>query len=140
MAAIVNVCFDPRLNHEVIRAQVRQRLERLRLPAERIIITADAGGNVGSAFRAAAELTLKNQEAVVLAAVLHHDDCLAQRLGVRRPLAESVEAARGVLRDLKVEAPVLFGTVVTETSAVVWSDEPQPRFEVLSFRMPRLYG
>ena len=138
MAAIINVCVDPRLDHEVIRAQVRARLERLRLPAERIVITSDVGGNVGSAFRGTAELALKNGEAVVLAAVLHHDDCVAERLALRKPLAGSVEAVRRVLRELKVDARVLSGTLRTETSALRWADEPAPRYEVLTFRMPRL--
>ena len=37
-AALIGVCVDPRLNHEIIRLQVRQRLERSGLRAERIYI------------------------------------------------------------------------------------------------------
>jgi len=70
--------------------------------------------------------------------VLHHDDCVAERLALRKPLAESVEAVRRVLRELKVDARVLSGTLRTESSALRWADEPAPRYEVLTFRMPRL--
>jgi len=79
VAAIINVCVDPRLNHEVIRAQVRARLERLRLPAQLVYITSDVGGNLGVSFRSTAELVLKNQDRVEFAAVFHHDDCVAFR-------------------------------------------------------------
>ena len=138
MAAIVNICVDPRLNHEVIRAQVRARLERLRLPAQLVYITSDVGGNLGVSFRSTAELVLKNQDRVEFAAVFHHDDCVAGRLGLRKPLAESIDAARKALDGLKVSAPVFAGELRTADSYIAWADEPGPRYEVLTFRMPRL--
>jgi len=138
VAAIVNICVDPRLNHEVIRAQVRARLERLRLPAQLVYITSDVGGNLGVSFRSTAELVLKNQDRVEFAAVFHHDDCVAGRLGLRKPLAESIDAARKALEGLGVRCPVLAGQLWTEHSSLAWADEPGPRYEVLTFRMPRL--
>jgi len=50
-AALVVVCVEPRINHEVIRIQVRQRLERSGIRAERIYILNDIGGNPGSNLR-----------------------------------------------------------------------------------------
>ncbi len=140
MAAIVNICVDPRLDHQLLRVQVGARLQRLTTSRQRLYITNDIGGNIGSAFRSTAELILKGREEIVLAAVLHHDDCVAERLGLRRPLAGSAEAAARLLEGLKVTCPVLTGSIRTEDNYLTWSDEPGRRYELLTFRMPRLYG
>jgi len=140
VAAIVNVCVDPRLDHAVIRAQVRARLERMHLPARMIYVTNEIGANVGANFRSTAELVIKNRDTIDLAAVLHHDDCVADRLGLRKRLPESVEGLRRVLADLKVSCPVLAGQLRTEHNSLTWADEPRPSYEVLNFRMPRLSG
>jgi hypothetical protein len=138
MAVIVSVCVDPRLEHEVIRAQVRARLERMQLPNQLVYIVGDVGGNVSASFSNTAGLIVKNQDRVELAAILYHDDCVAARLGLRKLIGVNIEAARKALRELDVEAPILSGEIRSETSAISWSDEPPHRYEVLSFRMPRL--
>jgi len=138
LAAIVNVCVDPRLDHAVIRSQVEARLERMRLPKERVFITNDVGGNVGSAAKGTVDLLVKNREEIVLAAVLHHGDCAAAAAGLRQPIEASVERLRRLLGEAGIRCPVLSGTLRTETSAIAWSDEPPRSYELLSFRMPRL--
>jgi hypothetical protein len=138
MAAIINVCVDPRLNHEVLRAQVQARLEQMRLPSERIFITNDVAGNVGSAVRNTAELLTRAREEVVVAAVLHHDDCAAAAQGLRVPLAASTQQLRSSLEQAGIRCPVLSGEIVTESNAIVWTDRPAPRYELFTFRMPRL--
>lgn len=136
--AIVNVCVDPRLNHEVIRAQVRARLEELGRAAQRVFIVNDVGGNIGSAFRNTLDLARRSREEVVLAAVLHHDDCLAEQAGLRRPLEESIREVRTLLGRGSRDTPVLSGQILTETSAIVWDDKPKRPGDLLGFRMPRL--
>src|SRR5687767_3241543 len=85
-AALVQVCIDPRLNHELIRLQVRQKLERSGLRAERIFLLNEVGGNLGANFRSTARLLARAGEPIVFCAVLHHDDCLAAREGQRDDL------------------------------------------------------
>ena len=86
-AALVNICVDPRLNHEILRTQVRQKLGRMRLSAERIFIVNEVAGNAGSAFRNLVDMLVARVDPIVLAAVLHHDDCLAAQQGLRMPVA-----------------------------------------------------
>lgn len=138
MAAIINVCVDPRLNHDLIRAQVQGRLERERLSTTRVFITSDIGANIGSGFTNAAQMLAADREQIVLAAVLHHDDCVADRQRKRQPLGTSVEAAKKALSSLGVNCPVLWGTLRTEDGRLTWADQPPQSYEVLSFRMPRL--
>jgi len=139
-AAIINVCLDPRLDHGTIRAQVRDRLGRLRLQAQRIYVTADVGGNVGSGVGNTLELLRREREATVLAAVLHHDDCAGARSGLRKPLDASAGELAALLDRFNVHCPVLKGSLRTEDSYVWWADERPPSFEVLTFRMPRMFG
>jgi hypothetical protein len=138
--ALVNVCVDPRLDHAAIRTQVAARLSRLGLQAERIYITSDQGGNVGSAATNTVALLAGMQQEIVFAAVLQHDDCLAEHAGARRSLTASVTDLTRALRSQESHAQVYSGTIRTETNAIVWSDEPPQRYEVLDFRMPRMYG
>ena len=58
-AALVQVCSDPRLNHELVRYQVREKLDRLHLRAERIFILNEVGANIGSNLRNILELLVK---------------------------------------------------------------------------------
>lgn len=138
MAAIVNICVDPRLDHELVRVQVRQRLERAGMPDERVFVTSDVGGNIGSAFRNTADMLQRAHERVVLAGVLHHDLCVAAQAGLRQTLSTSEAAIRRVLADLGITATVASGELRTEDSRVTWADEPQRSYEVFTFRMPRL--
>ena len=139
-AALVQICSDPRLNHEVIRAQVAQKLERLGLRADRVFILNEIGGNIGSNLRNTLELLVRRREPVVFAAVLHHDDCLAEQEGMRVALPASAGQLRSQLEGRDVTCPVLTGQIGTEHSDVVWTDEPRRQYEALSFRMPRMFG
>jgi hypothetical protein len=132
-AALVVVCVDPRLNHEIIRLQVRQRMGRSGLRAERIYLLGDVGGNLGSGFRQTAELLTRTGEPVVLAAVLHHDDCLGAREGQRKDLADSAQEMATELSRLGLFCPVLTGQVRTAHSQVLWSDELKRGYAPFSF-------
>jgi len=139
-SAVVSLCADPRLNHEVVRLQVANRLEELGLRAERIFLTNEPGANIGSSFRSTLHLLLRGGDAIVLLALLYHDDCVAAAYGLRAErsanLAE-IERLKGVL---EIEALVLSGDIVTETSTVRWRDQPARSRAASGFRMPRLYG
>jgi hypothetical protein len=139
-AAIVQTCVDPRLAPELLRIQVRQRLERDRLQAQDIFVLGEVGGNVGSSFRNTVAMLYQSQVPIVLCAVLHHDDCRADMAGVRTPLATSQLTMTRILEDHQVHCPVLTGTIRTETNELVWSDLPPPQLEVTPFRMPRMFG
>ena len=139
-AAIIQTCVDPRLSPELLRVQVRQRLERDRLQAEDVYILSDVGGNLGSNFRNTVAMLRQLQIPIVLCGVLHHDDCRAERANLRLPLATTQSTMAKVLDDQQVRCPVLTGMVRTESSELVWQDLPRPTLEVTPFRMPRMYG
>jgi hypothetical protein len=132
-AALVQVCVDPRLNHELIRLQVRLRLARSGLRAERIFILNEVGGNLGANFRSTAELLARLREPIVFCAVLHHDDCLAAAQGRRSDLAAVARDMQAELARLGVACPVVTGWVRTEHNHVLWSDEPKRRYVPFSF-------
>ena len=134
-AALVQVCVDPRLNHELLRIQVRQKLGSQGISADRIYVLNDIGGNVGSAFRNTVALLARRAEPIVLCAVLHHDDCLAAAEGLRRPLDTSAQEMAAVLAEQGIRCRVLTGTIRTEHNHLRWSDEPEPRYEPFSFRL-----
>jgi hypothetical protein len=132
-AAIVEVCVDPRLNHELLRIQVAQKLARLGLRADRIYVLNENGDSLGSNFRNTVRLLGMRDEPLVLCAVLHHDDCLAAQAGLRPDLDESAERIRAYLAEQGVECAVLTSEVRTETNELQWSGEPAWRYEPLSF-------
>jgi hypothetical protein len=138
-AVLVNICFDPRLNHEAIRKQVRDRAGS-DLASHKVFVVGDAGGNFGSGARNAIAMFARLKESVVIAALLHHDDCVAASLNMRQGLQASAKALESELRGAGFQAPVLTGAIVTDTSTIIWSDRPQKSLEVLPFRMPRMYG
>jgi hypothetical protein len=70
---------------------------------------------------------------IVFCAVLHHDDCLAAKAGVRKELADGSEAMTADLRLVGAQCPVLTGTIRTEHSEVVWSDESESRYLPFTF-------
>jgi hypothetical protein len=137
-AALINICVDPRLNHEAIRQQVRDRASGLAI--DRIFITNDLAGNFGSSARNTIALLRKQRDPVVFAAILHHDDCLAGQAGMRHDLAATAGALQEELAKAGFAVEVLTGNILSESSTVVWSDRPPPDLEVLKFRMPRMYG
>lgn len=132
-AVLVQVCVDDRLNHELLRVQVRQRLERSGLLPARILILNEIGGNLGSNFRNTVELLLGQNEPVVFAAVLHHDECRAAQAGRRVPLDETLAQMSTYLTQLGVRCPVVGGTVRTAHNHLLWSDEPAPIYRPFTF-------
>jgi hypothetical protein len=132
-AALIGVCVDPRLNHEIIRLQVRQRLERSGLRAERIYILNEQGGNLGTSFRNTAQLLARAGEPIVFCAVLHHDDCLAAQEGQRTDLATTAKEMATELERLGVTCPVVTGQIRTAHSQLLWTDEPAYRYVPFSF-------
>ena len=137
-AAVVQICADPRLSHDVVRLQVQQRLERMSLQADRIFLLNEIGGNLGSNMQNTVEMLQQERQRIVLAAVLHHDDCIAFKAGLRVPLERSVSGLSTYLASRSITCPVLSGQIETENSAVTWSDEPRPNYESFNFRMPRM--
>ncbi|HEY7270779.1 MAG TPA: hypothetical protein VH951_13220 [Dehalococcoidia bacterium] len=138
-AAVVNICVDPRLNHESLRAQVAARSAGAVL-AGRVFITNEPGGNFGSSARSTIALLKRTNEPVGLAAVLHHDSCVAAAAGLRQDLAAAAKALQEALAKAGFDTAVLTGSIVTENSTILWTDQPLKSSEVLSFRMPRMYG
>lgn len=135
-AAIALVCVDPRLNHELLRIQVRQKLDRLRLRADRIFIVNDVAGNVGTNFRNTVAMLKQLNEPLVFCAALHHDTCLAAEQGLRTPLATNAQRMATVLTEQGVRCPVLTGNILTQNNLLLWTDEPARRHH--SFSMGRL--
>ena len=140
MAAIILTCVDPRLAHDVIRDQIGRRLEREGLPVRDIYVVSDVGGNLGSGFTNTLDLLTAAKVPVVLSAILHHDDCLAARLNVRKPLETTVAEIRTELSRRGIKCPVLSGNITTESSGLTWTDQPPVSREVFKFRMPRMMG
>ena len=132
-AALVAVCVDPRINHEVIRIQVRQRLERSGIRAERIYILNDVGGNPGSNVRNTVQLLSRMSEPIAFCAVLHHTDCLSAQSGLRSDLAVAARQMAAELSAANVHAPVLTGQIRTESNELRWSDEPVWRYVPFTF-------
>ena len=132
-AALVEICVDPRLNHELIRLQVRQRLDRSGLRADRIYVLNEVGGSLGANFRNTAALLARVGEPIVFCAVLHHDDCLAARDGQQSALAVAGREMGAELARLKLSCPVLTGSIRTANNQLLWSDEPEYRYVPFSF-------
>jgi hypothetical protein len=122
-AAIVQVCVDERLNHELLRIQVRDKLTALYSGAERILILNEVAGNLGGNFRTTLDMLLKLQFQIVLAATLHHDDCLAAKHGLRRPMDETVSEMTDVLVQRGVSCVLATGNIYTNNNHIVWLDE-----------------
>jgi hypothetical protein len=132
-AAIVQVCVDPRLNHELIRIQVRQKLARSALRADRIYVLNEAGGNLGANFRSTAQLLARAGDPIVFCAVLHHDDCLAAREGQQVDLDVTAREMAKELARLKLTCAVLTGRIRTEHNHLLWLDEPERRYLPFTF-------
>lgn len=134
-AALVQVCVDPRLNHELLRIQVRQKLDSMRLNADRIFILNEIGGNVGANFRNTVELLVRQREPVVFAAVLHHDDCVAASAGLRMSLDAGAQEMAAHLSSRNIKCPVLKGNIRTENNHLIWADETEPGYTPFTFRI-----
>ena len=119
--AILNICFDPRLSHDLIRSQAKSLLEAQGLKADRIFITSDAGGNFGSGLRNAIDL-LGPSEGISMIALLDHDSCQAASAGVREPIPERLAAVSSYLQAKGLKCTIATGSIVTDANLVHWSD------------------
>jgi hypothetical protein len=133
-SVLAQTCVDHRLNHELLRIQIHQKLERLHLHASRIYILNDIGGNTGTNFSQTVELLDIVGEPILLCAVLHHDDCIAENKGLRKPLNVSVEEMSDVLEKRGIHCPIVTGTIRTEHNHLRWSDEPEVAHVPFSYR------
>jgi len=136
-AALIQLCVDPRLNHELIRIQVRQKLVRLGIGATDVYLLNDIGGNPGQNLVNTLGLLARKKDAVAIGAVLHHDDCAAAAQGLRSPLGTAVQQMARMFAKAGVEAPVLTGQIQTEHNRVFWSDEPAYEYMPFTFGVPR---
>lgn len=119
-AAVVQVCVDERLNHELLRIQVRHKLAALYSNADRILILNEIGGNLSENFRSATDMLLKLEAEIVLAAALHHDDCIAARHGLRRPIEETLMQMADFLSKREVSCVLASGNIYTANNHIVW--------------------
>jgi hypothetical protein len=132
-AALVQICVDPRLNHELLRAQVRQKLGRMGLVAERVYLVNEVGGNLGQGFLNTVRLLAGHNQRILVCAVLHHDDCLAA--ATRAPLDTTVQQMKALLTQERVSCPVLTGEILTAQNHLRWHDEPAARYQSFTFGM-----
>jgi hypothetical protein len=119
-AAIVQVCVDDRLNHELLRIQVKHKLAAHYLNANRVFIVNEVGGNLGENFCNTADMLLKLGTEIVLAAALYHDDCLAAKHGLRRPLEETLAQMGDFLSKRGVACILASGNIYTANNHIVW--------------------
>jgi len=118
--AIIQVCVDDRLNHEQLRIQVWHKLAELYLKADHVFIVNELGGNMGANFRNLLDMTLQTGTNVVLAGVLHHDDCLAHQAGFRRPMDDTLAQMTRALQERKINCPLVSGNIYTANNHIVW--------------------
>ena len=121
--ALVQVCVDERLKHELLRIQVKHKLAELYLKAQRILIVNELGGNLGRNFGNTTKMLLKNGDKLVLAAVLHHDDCQADKLGVRKPMEETIEQMASFLSESGVSCVLASGNIYTHNNHIIWLED-----------------
>lgn len=120
--ALVQVCVDNRLNHELIRMQVKQHLAASYIRPDRIFVLNEIGGNLGQNLVNTAQMLVQSHETIVQVAILHHDDCLADKAGLRKPLAGTLEETANLLAGLKIKCPLVSGSIYTHNNHIVWHD------------------
>jgi hypothetical protein len=118
--ALVQLCVDDRLDHPRIRASVEQKMRDIYLRADRIFLLNEVGGNFGQNFRNTLDVFLESGARVVFCAVLHHDDCAADKAGRRLPMEQTVAELSRYLVDKRVAGPVYTGFIRTADSFVEW--------------------
>ncbi len=118
--AVVQLCVDDRLDHAAIRRQVADKLQRLYLAADRILLVNEVGGNFGENFRNTVDVFAGHGATVVLCAILHHDDCSAAAAGWRRSLEQSAADLSAYLAAKGLTSPVYTGHIVTQSNEIVW--------------------
>lgn len=123
--ALVQVCVDERLNHELLRIQVKHKLAELYLKAPRILIFNEIGGNLGQNFTSMARLLVSQNDQIVLASVLHHDDCQAAKAGLRKPIEQTIEQMESFLNEQDVSCVLASGNIYTNNNHIIWLDDRQ---------------
>ena len=122
--ALVQLCVDDRLDHNKIRAQVVEKMRDVYLRADRVFLLNELGGNLGKNFRNTLELFQDGGAHIVFCAILHHDDCAADRAGCRLPMEQTVAELHHYLAEKGVGAPVYTANIRTSDSSVEWSSTP----------------
>ena len=126
-AALIQVCVDNRLNHELLRIQVKQRLAAAYIQADRIFILNELGGNLGQNFSNTARMLVNGGDRIVMAGVLHHDDCKSAQAVLRWPLDETVAKTARLLTELRLDCLLVSGQINTANNHILWQDEQRIR-------------
>jgi hypothetical protein len=87
----------------------------------------EVGGNLGENFRNSTDAILKLRDEIVLAGVLHHDDCRAAGVGLRRPLEETMAQMAEFLAKRGISCPIVSGNTYTANNHVIWLQDVQPK-------------
>ncbi len=119
--AIVITCVDERLNHELLRIQVRHKLAALYKTARRVLVLNEIGGNLGENFKNTVDLVLQGGDEITLVAVLHHDDCRAAKAGRRVPLDKTVAQVEAFLRQRGVSCSLAWGNIISANNHILWA-------------------
>ncbi len=121
--ALAQVCVDDRLDHTLLRTQIRSRVAQLGLPCDQVFIVNEIGGNMGSSFRNTVQLVRQSGGEITLAAVLHHDDCRAAKAGMRKPLDDTVAQVAAFLDESGMPCALVAGQIDTATNQIDWQTE-----------------
>lgn len=121
--ALIQVCVDDRLNHELLRAQIHDKLAELSTPVEHVFIVNELGGNFGANFRNTATMITHTGSQILMAALLHHDDCRAHQAGYRQPIETSADEMAQFLVQSNIECVLLTGQITTANNRITWQGE-----------------
>ncbi|MFN8562499.1 MAG: hypothetical protein U0703_12980 [Anaerolineae bacterium] len=121
--ALIQVCVDDRLNHELLRIQIRNKLNELYIACDHVFIVNELGGNFGDNFRNTATMITNTGSQILLAAVLHHDDCRAAQAGYRRPLDTTVTQMATFLTQSRIDCVLLSGQIQTANNYITWETQ-----------------
>lgn len=120
---LFQVCVDERLNHELLRIQVKHKLAELYLNAPRILIVNELGGNMGRNFVNTARMLVNQKDDIVLSGVLHHTDCKADQAGLRLPIEQTMEQMETLLSELGVSGVLASGNIYTNNNHIIWLED-----------------
>jgi hypothetical protein len=121
--ALIQVCVDDRLNHDLLRSQIRDTLAERDTPCDHIFIVNEIAGNLGENFKNTVTLIERLGAQLELAVVLHHDDCRAAHMGLRRPLVETIAQMETFLADSDISCVLLSGQIHTSDNVITWETE-----------------
>ena len=121
--AVLQLCVDPRLQHDAVRTQVAAMLSSRGTPADRIFLVGQVGGNLSESYLQTVDLAVREGATLVAGGALHHDDCLAARHGLRAPLPETLARVASELASRRVACPVVAGQIDTASQRISWFAE-----------------